>query len=117
VLDKNELRRPIATLTKGRAASPAITFVVQERMMSMVLTPAEVRAPGCQLRSLPYERIPALVENARTTLDVGSPRSWQLTADRITETLTIRITMTGADSTASLQADGAGKVLRRIPAP
>ncbi|MCT2542134.1 hypothetical protein [Streptomyces atratus] len=117
MLDRGELRRSVATLTKGRAASPAITLVVQERMMSVVFTPAEVRAPGFQLHSLPYERIPALVENARTTLGIDSPQSWQLTADRITGNLTIRITVTGPDSTASLEADGAGKVLRRSPAP
>ncbi|MFG2220371.1 MULTISPECIES: hypothetical protein [unclassified Streptomyces] len=83
----------------------------------MVFTPAEVRAPGFQLRSLPYERIPALIENASTTLGIDSPQSRQLTADRITGTLTIHITVTGPDSTASLEADDAGKVLRRSPAP
>ncbi|MEU9874603.1 hypothetical protein [Streptomyces phaeochromogenes] len=65
--------------------------------------------------SLPYERFPALVEEARTTLGIRSPQTWQITAERLTGSLTIRVGVMGAEGTASLEADGQGKVVRRTP--
>ncbi|MEU9893614.1 hypothetical protein ACIBCS_40610 [Streptomyces phaeochromogenes] len=72
-------------------------------------------APQFDPRSLPYERFPALVEEARTTLGIRSPQTWQITAERLTGSLTIRVGVTGAEGTASLEADGQGKVVRRTP--
>lgn len=116
LLDEGELRRAVASLTRGKDAPQAITVVLQERLMSVVFTPTGTAAPQFDLRSLPYDRIPALVREATTTLGVRSPRTWQLTADHLGGPLTIRVTVTGPNGAASLDADGAGKVVRRSPA-
>lgn len=116
LLDEGELRRAVAALTRGKDAPQAITVVLQERLVSVVFTPTGTAAPQFDLRSLPYDRIPALVREAVTTLGVRSPRTWQLTADHLTGPLTIRVTVTGPNGAASLDADGAGKVVRRSPA-
>ncbi|WP_371573851.1 hypothetical protein [Streptomyces sp. NBC_01314] len=127
LLDKGELRRSVASLTKeatdsdkdgseDKDAPEALTVVVQERLLSVVFAPTGTAAPRFDLDSLPYDRIPALVQEARTTLGVGSPQTWQLTADELTGSLTLRVTVTGPDGGASLDADAHGKVLRRSPA-
>ncbi|MFJ5723130.1 hypothetical protein [Streptomyces sp. NPDC093149] len=118
LLDEGELRRAVASLTRGKDAPQVITVVLQERLMSVVFTPTPTgtAAPPFDLRSLPYDRIPALVREATTTLRVRSPRTWQLTADHLTGPLTLRVTVTGPNGAASLDADGAGKVVRRSPA-
>lgn len=122
LLDKGELRRAVESLTKdkgrgeGEDTPKALTVVVQERLLSVVFAPAGTDAPRFDLDALPYDRVPALVREARTTLGVGSPQTWQLTADALTGSLTIRVTATGPDGGASLDADAHGKVLRRGPA-
>lgn len=115
-LDKGELRRAIDSLTKGKDKGPALTVVVQERLLSVVFAPSDTQAPSFDPRSLPYERFPALVEQATTTLGIHSPQTWQLTADRLTGSLAIRVGVTGTEGAASLEADGQGKVVRRTPA-
>ncbi|MEV0929803.1 hypothetical protein ACIBMX_27545 [Streptomyces phaeochromogenes] len=129
MLDKGELRRAVDSLTEdkgegegggkgkgeGGGKRSALTVVVQERLLSVVFSPTGTQAPQFDPRSLPYERFPALVEEARTTLGIRSPRTWQITAERLTGSLTIRVGVTGAEGTASLEADGQGKVVRRTP--
>ncbi|MCX5605731.1 hypothetical protein OOK29_47255 [Streptomyces phaeochromogenes] len=121
MLDKGELRRAVDSLTEGEGKGEgggkrsALTVVVQERLLSVVFSPTGTQAPQFDPRSLPYERFPALVEEARTTLGIRSPRTWQITAERLTGSLTIRVGVTGAEGTASLEADGQGKVVRRTP--
>lgn len=58
----------------------------------------------------------ALVEEATSTLGVDTPQTGQLTVGGLTGSLTIRVTVTGPGGTAALEADGAGKVVRRTPA-
>ncbi|MFC9590312.1 hypothetical protein ACFTUC_11120 [Streptomyces sp. NPDC056944] len=115
-LDEGELRRAVDSLTGGAGAHEALTVVVQERLVSVVFAPAGARGPRFDPRSLPFERIPALVEEARTTLGVPSAPAWQLTADRLTGSLTLKVAVTGPEGPASLEADGQGKVVRRTPA-
>ncbi|MGW7547271.1 hypothetical protein ACWGKQ_40165 [Streptomyces sp. NPDC054770] len=116
MLDKGELRRAVASLTGDETGRQALTVVVQERRLSVVFAPTGIQTGRFDLRSLPYDRIPDLVEKAGTTLGAGSPRTWQLTAERLTGSLTIRVTVTGPDGMASLEADGHGTVVRRDPA-
>ncbi|MEV5707168.1 hypothetical protein [Actinoallomurus sp. NPDC052274] len=116
MLDKGELRRAVDSLAKGEDTHQALTLVVQERLLSVVFVPPGTGAPHFDPRSLPYDRVPALVEEARTTLGIDSPQTWQLTADRVTGSLTIRVTVTGPEGTASMEADGQGEVVRRSPA-
>ncbi|MGW2183346.1 hypothetical protein ACWCXX_35950 [Streptomyces sp. NPDC001732] len=121
-LDKSELRRAVDSLAKGKGKGKGkeehqtLTVVVQERVLSVVFASAGTHASGFDLRSLPYERFPALVRTARTTLGVHSPQTWQITAEGLTGSLTIRVGVTGSDGAASLEADGQGKVVRRTPA-
>ncbi|MER6958639.1 MULTISPECIES: hypothetical protein [unclassified Streptomyces] len=69
--------------------------------------------PGALTRGL---LIGAPVGEATKTLGAGSPGTWQLTADHLTGSLALRVTVTGPDGVASLDADGAGKIVRRSPA-
>ncbi|MGI5200646.1 hypothetical protein ACQEU6_03455 [Spirillospora sp. CA-108201] len=115
LLDEGELRRAVDSLIRGKGEHEAVTLVAQEGRLSVVFLPAGTDIRHFDLRSLPYDRLPALVEEARTALGIGSPRTWQLTAHRVTGPLTVRITVTGLEGRASLEADGRGKVVRRSP--
>ncbi|MFM9640990.1 hypothetical protein [Streptomyces turgidiscabies] len=114
-LDEGELRRAVASLTKGGNKGGVLTVVVQDRMLSVVFPPAGTQVALFDPDSLPYDRIPALVKEATTTLGVDSPQSWQLAADSFTGALTLRVSVTGLDGdTASLAADKNGKVTLRV---
>ncbi|MFE6667446.1 hypothetical protein ACFVFH_28285 [Streptomyces sp. NPDC057697] len=115
-LDKGELERAIDSLTKGGDTHQALTIVVQERLLSVVFSPVGTESPGFAPRALPYDRFPALVEKATNILGVHSPKTWQITADRLTGAFVIRVVVTGPGGTASLEADGQGRVVRRTPA-
>ncbi|MFE7625058.1 hypothetical protein [Streptomyces sp. NPDC057509] len=115
-LDTGELDRAVGTLTGGEDTHRALTVVVRERLLSVVFSPAGAQTPGFDTRALPYGRFPALVEEATSTLGVRSPRTWQITADRLTGSLVIRVVVTGPEGTASLEANGEGEVVRRAPA-
>ncbi|WP_405855497.1 hypothetical protein OG407_05420 [Streptomyces sp. NBC_01515] len=117
-LEKGELRRAVDSLTKGKNKNTgqALTVVVQERLLSVVFAPTGSQAPHFAPGSVPYERFPALVEEARSTLRIRSPQTWQITIDRLTRSLSIRVGVTGTDGTASLEANGKGEVVRRTPA-
>ncbi|WEH12463.1 hypothetical protein [Streptomyces sp. VNUA24] len=115
-LDKGTLRRAVDSLAKGTDTRTALTVVVQDRLLSVVYAPTGAQTPTFDLDSLPYDRFPSLVEEARTGLGAGSPQTWQLTVERLTGSLTIRVGVTGAEGTASLEADARGKVVRRTPA-
>ncbi|MEV7060811.1 hypothetical protein AB0N60_38555 [Streptomyces microflavus] len=113
MLDESELRRAIESLTQAADRRHALTVVVQDRVLTVVFAPAGTKVAGFDPRSLPYDRVAGLVEEARTTLDVDSPRSWQLTADGVTGPLTLRVVVTGDGGAGTLEADGKGEVLRR----
>ncbi|MGQ7747092.1 hypothetical protein ACUN29_00975 [Streptomyces sp. WC2508] len=116
-LDQGRLGSSVAVLAKGEDKDRALTVVVQERLLTVVLAPTGTQAASrLDLDSLPYDRVPALVKEATTTLGVGSPRTWQLTADRLTGKVALRVSVTGSEGTAYLEADGQGKVVRRVSA-
>lgn len=115
-LEKGELRRAVSSLVKGTDMDSALTVVVQERLLSVVYAPTGAQAPSFDPASLPYDRFPALVEEARSSLGAGSPQTWQITVERLTGSLTVRVGVTGAEGAASLEADAQGQVVRRTPA-
>ncbi|MGW3425128.1 hypothetical protein [Streptomyces phaeochromogenes] len=115
-LDKGELRRAVGLLAKGTDSRAALTVVEKDRLLSIVYAPTGAQAATFAPESPPYDRFPALVEEARSDLGTGSPQTWQLTVERLTGSLTIRVGVTGAEGTASLEANGQGKVVRRTPA-
>ncbi len=49
-------------------------------------------------------------------MGVPAPQSRQITADRLTGSLTVRVGVTGTEGAALLEADGQGDVVRRTPA-
>ncbi|MET8830617.1 hypothetical protein ABZX40_34890 [Streptomyces sp. NPDC004610] len=121
LLDEGALRRAMESLTEAKDGDEALTVVVQERMLTVVFVPTGDSAgtaatPGFDPKSLPYDRIPALVAEAERTLGTGTPRTWQLTADRTMGSLTLRVAVTGSEGTGLLEADGDGEVVRRTPA-
>ncbi|MBB5825387.1 hypothetical protein [Micromonospora carbonacea] len=111
MLDEGELRRAIESLTRGANTRRALTVVVQDRSLTVVFAPAGVETAGFDPRSLPYDRVPGLVQKAGA--GVGSPRGWQLAVDGVTGSLTLRVVVTGDGGTGVLEADGQGRVLRR----
>jgi hypothetical protein len=113
MLDKGELRKAVESLAEGGDMRQALTVVVQDRLLTVVFFPTGATTAGFDPRSLPYDRVPGLVEEARTALGVDSPQSWQLTADGVTGSLTLRVVVTGGGGTGTLEADARGKVLRR----
>ncbi|MGK3204779.1 hypothetical protein [Amycolatopsis sp. MEPSY49] len=51
---------------------------------------------------IPADRVPDLVRQATSTLDVGWPRTWQITVVRGPDAVTVRITATGPGGSASV---------------
>ncbi|MFF9346266.1 hypothetical protein [Streptomyces sp. NPDC014734] len=113
MLDEGELRRAVESLTQGADRRRALTVVVQDHLLTVVFTPTGVKNPSFDPRSLPYDRVPGLVEEARTIPGLGAPRSWQLTVGGVTGSLVLRVVVTGDAGTGTLEADGLGRVLRR----
>lgn len=107
MLDQGELRKSVGSLTADKDGRRALTLVVTDRTLSVVFAPDGTRTPGFDPDSLPFDRIPALVKEA------GGGSTWELTADGLTGSLSIRVVVTGADGPKFLQADGTGKVVRR----
>ncbi|MFG2319619.1 hypothetical protein [Streptomyces tendae] len=115
-LDQGELREAVTALTQDTDAHMGLTVVVQDRMLSVVYAHTGSRTPTFDLHSLPYERFPALVKEARSSLGAESPQTWELTVERLTGSLAIRVGVTGAGGTAWLEADGDANVVWRTPA-
>lgn len=68
------------------------------------------------LQSLPYELFPGLVREARTALGVGDPRSWRIDVTPGSSAGAgprVRVTVTGKEGTAHLDADATGRVTDR----
>ncbi|MFJ7423900.1 hypothetical protein ACIQXD_35750 [Streptomyces uncialis] len=100
-------------MTQVAGRRQALSVVVRDRLPTVVFSPTGGKSAGFDPRSLPYDRVPGLVEEAGTTVGSGSPRSWQLTADGVTGSLTLMVVVTDGGSTGTLRADGWGKVLRK----
>ncbi|MFJ6574302.1 hypothetical protein ACIQNU_43670 [Streptomyces sp. NPDC091292] len=95
-LDKGGLRKAIGSLAGGTDARAALTVVVRDRLLSVVYAPAGSRAPAFDPDSPPYDRFPALVGEARSSLGAGSPQTWQLTVERLSGFVAIGVDVTGA---------------------
>ncbi|QNP68647.1 hypothetical protein IAG44_03655 [Streptomyces roseirectus] len=111
MLDPGELRRSVDALARGGTGHEALSVVVRERLLTVVFAPSDAKGTGFDLRSLPYDRIPGLVEEAGDGL--GARRSWRVDAGGTGAAVTLRVTVTGTGGTRSLEADGRGDVVRR----
>lgn len=101
------------------AHSPmAVEFTIEDhRMSARGVGPDDATAahPPIDLRTLPYERLPGLVHEARTTLGVSDAGTWRIEVDhdQKTKALLIRVTVSDARRSAFLLADALGRVTQR----
>ncbi|KZB88518.1 hypothetical protein [Amycolatopsis regifaucium] len=106
LLGEGELRRAIDSLAGATDVSRVLTAVVEERRLTVVFAPTDAQVPRFDLRALAVDRVPALVERATTTIDVGSPRTWQVIAVPFGGVVSLRVVVTGPDGSGSLPDGG-----------
>jgi hypothetical protein len=99
--DAGELRRAVDGLAQHADVAKVLTVVVEEHRLSVVFAPTGVTAPAFDLRALPVDRVPGLVAKARSTADVGTPQTWQVTAVPVAGAVTLRAVVTGPDGSTS----------------
>ena len=112
MLDPGKLRTSVESLTQDGDTRQALTAVVQNGRLTVVFAPSTANQAGFDLRTLPYDRIPALVQQAENSPGVGSVKSWQVTAVSTTDSLTLTVVATGDNGTKTLVADGKGTILQ-----
>lgn len=98
----------------GTAYVAAITM--EDHRMAVRGDSALPPAETVHLQSLPYELFPGLVREARTTLGVRDPESWRIDVTPGTGGglgPRVRVTVSGAEGTAHLDADATGRVTDR----
>ncbi|MFE9461597.1 hypothetical protein [Streptomyces californicus] len=113
--------RETATELAARSGTSDVTGItVQERRM-------EIRGDGSRppggtmhVQTLPYELFPALVREARTTLGVRTPESWRIDVAPDPDAWQgvgprVRVTVTGEEGAAHLDADATGRIVERRP--
>ncbi|MFF2613129.1 hypothetical protein [Kitasatospora sp. NPDC058046] len=115
-LDDGALSRSIDSVTRNGEYGPVTTLQVTDNLLAVTFSSADTKAREFDPKSLPYERFPALVEEARTTLGVHAPQAWSITVLRTDGPVTITVSVTGPGGAAVLEADGQGRVLRRTSA-
>ncbi|MFJ6772035.1 hypothetical protein ACIQOV_13895 [Kitasatospora sp. NPDC091257] len=115
-LDEGELGRAVNSLTRNGEAGPVTTLQVTDSLLALTFSSTDSKAREFDPVSLPYERFPALVDEARTTLGVHAPQAWSITVLRTDGSVTITVTVAGPGGAAVLEADGQGRVLRRTSA-
>ncbi|MFH9611553.1 hypothetical protein [Streptomyces sp. NPDC017448] len=113
--------RETATELANRADASDVTAIsIQERRMEIRGDSARPPGETFHIQMLPYELFPALVREARTTLGVRAPQSWRIdvTPDPGTGPGTgprVRVTVTGEEGTAHLDADATARIVDRRP--
>lgn len=98
----------------GTAYVTAIT--IEDHRMAVRGDSTRPVSETVRLQSLPYELFPGLVREARTTLGVRDPESWRI--DVIPGTGAgagprVRVTVTGKEGTAHLDADATARITDR----
>ncbi|MEU5457744.1 hypothetical protein AB0895_21920 [Streptomyces globisporus] len=110
------MRETVTELAERAGTSDVIAITIQERRMEIRGDSARPPGETLHVQVLAYELFPALVREARTSLGVRSPKSWRIdvTPDSSTGPR-IRVTVTGDEGTAHLDADATARVLERRP--
>ncbi|MEE1800391.1 hypothetical protein PUR57_17240 [Streptomyces sp. JV176] len=130
MLADGQMRRTVEALATA-GVTTAVEFRIEEHSMwangtgdgsdsdSSGDSGTDAGEPSIELRSLPYERLPALVREARTTSGIGDDGSWRIDIghDAKTGPLVIRVTVTDPRGSATLRADAQGRVTERATAP
>ncbi|MEU2097274.1 hypothetical protein [Streptomyces globisporus] len=110
------MRETVTELAERAGTSDVIAITIQERRMEIRGDSARPTGETLHVQMLTYELFPALVREARTSLGVRSPKSWRIdvTPDSSAGPR-IRVTVTGDEGTAHLDADATARVLERRP--
>ncbi|WP_432149316.1 hypothetical protein [Streptomyces sp. bgisy029] len=102
---------------EARVGSAYVTsLTIEDRRMAVRGDSALPPAEAVHLQSLPYELFPGLVREARTTLGVRAPGSWRIDVSPGAGTEVgprVRVTVSGPEGTARLDADGTGRITDR----
>ncbi|WP_406247449.1 hypothetical protein OG944_20740 [Streptomyces anulatus] len=112
------MRETAAELEARVGTADVTAIVIEERRMEIRGDSARPPGETVHLQMLPYELFPALVHEARTTLGVRDPKSWRIdvTPDAGTGAgPRVRVTVTGKEGTARLDADATARILDRRP--
>ncbi|MFI9103378.1 hypothetical protein ACIGXA_22930 [Streptomyces fildesensis] len=115
MLQDGRMRRTAAEMIA--AHSPiAVEFSIEDhRMSARGVGPGESAAPPIDLRTLPYERLPGLVREARITFGVSDGGTWRIDVDHDpkTKALLFRVTVSDSHRSAFLLADALGRATQR----
>ncbi|MGQ4717945.1 hypothetical protein ACUN22_30230 [Streptomyces anulatus] len=112
------MRETAAELEARVGTADVTAIVIEERRMEIRGDSARLPGETVHLQMLPYELFPALVHEARTTLGVRDPKSWRIDVTPGAGTGVgprVRVTVTGKEGTARLDADATARILDRRP--
>ncbi|MER6017447.1 hypothetical protein [Streptomyces anulatus] len=112
------MRQTAAELEARVGTADVTAIVIEERRMEIRGDSARPPGETVHLRMLPYELFPALVHEARTTLGVRDPKSWRIDVTPGAGPGAgprVRVTVTGKEGTARLDADATARILDRRP--
>jgi hypothetical protein len=125
MLRAGEMRIAAESLTTQTGTPDVAQLTIGARTMEvkggLVLTTDGVSLdPLIDLGAVPYERLPALVGDAGTTLGIAAPTSWRITFGHDTAgtdgaALVIHVSVSDDQGAASLTADAQGHVTKRSP--
>ncbi|MFI7291388.1 hypothetical protein ACIBRY_32780 [Streptomyces anulatus] len=111
--------RETATALEARVGTADVTaIVIEERRMEIRGDSSRPAGETVHLQTLPYELFPALVHEARTTLGVRDPKSWRIDVTPGADMGAgprVRVTVTGEEGTARLDADATARIVERRP--
>ncbi|MER6192334.1 hypothetical protein [Streptomyces cyaneofuscatus] len=109
--------RVTAMELEARVDSAYVTSLrIEDHRMAVRGDSARPRAETVHLPSLPYELFPGLVREARTTLGVRDAESWRIDVTPGTGAGVgprVRVTVSGTEGTAHLDADATGRITDR----
>ncbi|MDT0493385.1 hypothetical protein RM717_23060 [Streptomyces griseus] len=109
--------RATATDLETRVETAYVTEVtIEEHRMAVRGDSTRPPTGTLHLQSLPYELLPGLVREARTTLGVRDPESWRIDITPGTGAgggPRVRVTVSGEEGTAHLDADATARITDR----
>lgn len=109
--------RVTAMELETRVDSAHVTSIsIEDHRMAVRGDSARPLAETFHLQSLPYELFPGLVREARTALGVRDPESWRIDVTPGTGAGVgprVRVTVSGKEGTAHLDADATGRITDR----
>ncbi|WP_328914515.1 MULTISPECIES: hypothetical protein [unclassified Streptomyces] len=119
LLREGEMRRTSESLISATGTPDVLELTIGARTMTLrggiplTLGPD----PLIDVRAIPYERLPALIHQARTTLGVKAPTSWRLTVGKDAKSgkTVIRVSVKDDHGSVSLEADAGAHVTARHP--